>query len=202
MKRSNKTHSNSSALSALLMRTSNNNLEMHTGICRLPMVLGAAAVLLTATAAFAGNASTSASAGSNGRGPGTATATAQYNGTGPGFADTRTRSGLVSFGRGIAYGVDEHGITFSASNAVAGRFGAAVASTFNLSIGFDGSVSSSGGVSVAKNSPVRIATAGGFARTGSAPAVAAATAGGHTGPAGTVRANTYAHSTPRRVVWR
>jgi hypothetical protein len=166
------------------------------------IALATIALLLPASAANAGDATTSASAGSNGRGPGTATATAQYTGDGRGFTETKTKSGPISFGRGIAYGVDARGLTLSISNAVAGRFGAAVASTFNLSIGFDGSVASSGGLSVANGSPVRVANAGGFAKAGGGPAAAGATAGGHTGPAGTVKATTSAHSTPRRIVWR
>jgi hypothetical protein len=152
-----------------------------------------AAAMLTSSA-YAGEAATSASAGSSGRGPGMATATAQYTGDGRGFAETRTRSGPISMGRGVAYGMDEHGFTFSVSNAVAGRYGPAVASNFNFSIGFDGSVATSGGTSVARGSPARTAGAGGFARSVGGGPSAGATATGHTGPTGVVRATTYSRT--------
>jgi hypothetical protein len=201
MKRSTETNIGLRSLSVLRLESLLNTRKV-VARTRNMIAVATIALLLAASVANAGEASTSASAGSNGRGPGTASATAQYTGGGRGFTETRTRSGPISIGRGIAYGIDEHGITFSASNAVAGRFGPAVASTLNISIGFDGSVSSSGGVSVAKGSPIRLANAGGFARTGGGPAVAAASAGGHTGSSGTVRTNTYARSTPPRIVWR
>jgi len=174
------------------MKATNRNLRRASMGARTMWAAAISAAL--ATAAYAGEASTSASAASNGRAPGTATATAQYTGDGRGFAETRTRSGPVSMGRGIAYGVDEHGVTFSVSSAFAGRFGPAVASNFNLSIGVDGSVATSGGTSVARGSAVRTAGAGGFARSGSGGSTAGATATGHTGPAGVVRATTYSRT--------
>ncbi len=164
--------------------------------------LAAAAVLLAVSAASAGEASTSASAGSNGFGPGTASATAGYTGGGRGVARTQTRSGRnVNFGQGIAYGVDRNGISFSASNALATRFGPALASTFNISINRNGRVSGSFGSSVAGGSRHRTATAGGFARTGRNVPSAGATAGGRTGRRGFVRASTRSFSR-RRPFWR
>lgn len=153
--------------------------------------------LLVANAAWAGEAATSASAGSNGSRPGSASATASYTGNGRGFAQTSTRSGPVSVGRGIAYGVDRDGITFSASHAVATRFGPAVASTLNITIGRDGSVAHSTGLSIAGGNRTRVASAGGFSANhpGSA-AAAGATAGGHTGVRGRVQAMTDSRSLP------
>ena len=150
-------------------------------------LLAAVMALLIATAEVAaGEASTSASAGSTGRGPGTAAATAQYSGD-RGFARTDTRSGPVSFGRGIAYSVDRDRVSLSVSQAVAGLVGPAVASSFNLSIDRDGSVSRSSSLSVASGSPTRSATAAGCAGASRIETTAGATAAGHTGSSGVVR---------------
>lgn len=177
------------------MKRTNRKLQRASVAMKSVCVTAITAVL--SASAHAGEASTSASAGSTGRGPGTAAATAQYTGGGRGFAQTQTRSGSISMGRGIAYGVDQRGITLSVSNAIAGRFGPAVASNFNLTIGFDGSVAGSGGTSVARGSPVRTASAGGFASSGGGGTTAGVTAGGRTGPTGVVHATTYSQSTPR-----
>ena len=167
------------------------------------VVVALGSILLAAPLAAAGQASTSASAGSNGHGPGTAAATAEYTGDqGRGYADTRTRSGPVNYARGVAYGIDQNGISFSVSHAVAGRRGPAFASTYNLSIGFDGSISRSRGVSVANGSRSRTAHAGGFSRAGRGRTTAVATAGGRTGRRGYVRANTHTHTKRPRRVWR
>lgn len=166
---------------------------------RLAWTLAALLALLTAPLAFGGEASTSASAGSNGIGPGTATANAAYTGGGRGFARTQTRSGRVNFGRGVAYGIDRNGVSFSSSHAVAGRFGPAVARNFNITIGFDGRVTRSSGVSVASGSPAREAHAGGFANARRGNPTSVSTAGGRTGPRGFVRARTDAKSDFRRL---
>lgn len=164
--------------------------------------LAGAALLLAVSVANAGEASTSATAGSNGFGPGTASATAGYTGGGRGVARTQTHSGKnVSFGQGIAYGVDQNGITFSASNALAPRFGPALASTFNITINRNGRVAGSFGSSLAGGSRNRTATAGGFASTGRNVPSAGATAGGSTGPRGFVKASTRSFSS-RRPFWR
>ncbi len=163
----------------------------------------AALVLLSSSMLFAGEASTSATAGSNGgRRPGTAGATASYVGEGPGLARTTTRSGNVNYGRGVAFGVDDDGVSFSVSQALAGRVGPAIASTFNISLGFDGQVSASNGWSVADHSRTRTVNAGGFARSDRGNTISGATAGGSTGRFGTVKAKTESHSTPRQMNWR
>ncbi len=175
------------------------NMTMRMGT--LGGMAAALSLMAAATMAHAGTAATSATAGSNGFGPGTAAATAEYNGGGPGFARTNTRSGNVSYGRGTAFGVDQNGVSFSLSQALAPRFGPAIASTFNISVGFDGRVNTSVGNSVARGSPVREASAGGFASsnrfTGGS---AGATAGGRTGFGGRVDAQT--HSKSSRTLFR
>ena len=163
------------------------------------LAIAALTMGMTAAEAWAGDAATSASAGSNGRGPGTAAATAQYSGD-RGFARTDTRSGPVSYGSGVAYSVDRNGVSLSVSHAVAGVFGPAVASSFNLSIGRDGSVASSNSLSVAGGSVTRSASAGGFTSTGRSGATAGATAAGHTGSRGVVKVVTVSHT--RRVIVR
>lgn len=145
---------------------------------------------------FAGEASTSAAVTQIGLRPGTATANAAYVGDGRGQARTMTRSGRVSLAEGLAIGVDRDGIDFSVSYAVGGRFLPAVASTFNLSLGRDGSVASSGGLTVANPAPVRSVNAGGFARSQLGGSIAGATAGGRSDPHGKVTARTWSNSRP------
>jgi hypothetical protein len=152
-----------------------------------------------ASPAFGGEASTSAAATGNFRGPGTATASAGSIGPGQGFARTSTRSGNVNFASGVALHVDDSGMCFSASNALAGRFGAALATTFNLCIGRDGSVASSGGLSTADGGVSRGVSAGGFARMQPTGAVAGATAAARSDPREIAIGRTWSHSTPK---WR
>lgn len=158
-------------------------------------------LLMMAQTTLAGEAATSASAGSNGSGPGTATAGAEYRGGGPAYAQTRTQSGRVSFARGVAFGIDRNGISFSASHAVAGRRGPAIASNFNLSIGFDGQASSSNGLSIARGSRSRFAEAGGFTRADRWNPSSGSFARGRTGPRGRVRAWTQSRTSRRRHLW-
>lgn len=172
--------------------------KMKAGMSGLAVAMS---LLVSVTVANAGEAETSASAGSNGRGPGTASATAAYNGDGRGWANTTTRSGNVNYGRGTAFGIDRDGVNFSVSQAIAPRFGPAMASTFNVSIGFNGEVNSSHGLSTASGSRVREVNAGGSAGTdrfGRGHAIA--TAGGRTGNGGRVDAFTKSYS--RRPTWR
>ncbi|HKQ50231.1 MAG TPA: hypothetical protein VJZ71_19305 [Phycisphaerae bacterium] len=150
--------------------------------------------LIASLPAQAGEATTSAGVTQIGSRPGTANATAAYTGEGRGRAQTTTRSGRVTLAEGLAFGVDRDGIDFSVSYAVAGRFAPALASTFNLSIGRDGSVASSGGLSVAGNAPVRSVNAGGFARSQPGGSISGATAGGRSDPHGTVLAKTWSES--------
>ena len=159
------------------------------------------ATLMTLPAAWASDAQTSATAGSNRYNPtGTAGATASYDGR-VGFARTDANSGPVSTARGVAVGVDEDGISLSVSNAVAPRFGSAIATTFNLSIGRDGEVSSGLGLSVADGPISRSATAGGQASTGRNGNSATALAGGQTDRYGRVHATTDTNQyRPDRVV--
>ena len=116
--------------------------------------------------ALASEAETSATAGSNrDQRNGTAAATARYEGT-IGFARTNTRSGRLSTARGVAVGVDENGLSLSVSQALAPRNGPAIATNFNLSLGRDGSVSGSTGMSRASGPIHRSATASGRTGTG------------------------------------
>ena len=160
-----------------------------------------AAMLITPAAALAGEAETSASAGSNRyQRNGTAAATARYDGN-LGFARTNTRSGPVSSARGVAVGVDRNGLSLSVSNAAASRFGPAVATTFNLSIDRDGSVSRSGGLAVSQGPIHRSATAGGRVGTGRQGHAPMAFATGETDRFGRVHAVTRSRDhRPRRVV--
>jgi hypothetical protein len=121
---------------------------------------------LFAAAAFASDAETSATAGPGRYGTGTAGATAHYEGD-YGFARTDSRTGQVNVARGVAVGVDEDGISLSLSNALAPRYGPAVATNFNMSIGADGRVSSSTGRAEA-DGPATVAVAGGTNTAGRA----------------------------------
>ncbi len=163
---------------------------------RLTSAIAIAGLLTTVTSAMAGQAESSAAASSNGWGPGTATATAGYHGGGVGFAQTDTRSGNVNLARGLSFGFDGQGLSLSSSYAVAPQLGPALAGTFNLAIGTDGSVSHSTGRTVALGDSSRQAQAGGFASPGYAgrPALAGATASGRTGQRGRVMAGTRSQS--------
>ncbi len=174
-------------------------LKLETSRLHKLLAMGAASamsLMLLASTVRAGEASSSATASNLG----TAAATAGYNGDGRGYVQTQTRTGNVNVARGVAVGVDQNGITFSASNAVASRFlPAAVASNLNITIGFNGQVASSGGISVAQGPVQRTASAGGFASNNRFNATAGSTAGGSTDRFGTVRANTFSRSTPARL---
>ncbi len=121
-----------------------------------------------------------------------------YNGGGPGYAQTQTRSGPVSFGQGVAFGVDRDGVSFSASQAVATPHGPAVATTFNLTVGFNGQTASSQGLSVAGGSRQRQARASGSTGLRHGRPTAISRAGGRTGHRGFVRAKTRSRSTQFR----
>lgn len=164
--------------------------------------LAAILMMSAASAARANEAATSASVTQFGHLPGTASATASYLGNGIGQARTHTRSGQVSFGQGVAFGVSPEGISFSASYAIGGRFIPATASTFNMSIGRDGSVAGSNGLVVASPAPINSASAGGFARSQFGGSVAGATVGGRSDPFGQVIGRTNSFSTPPRRSWR
>lgn len=147
--------------------------------------------------AMAGEASSDAWANSHG----SAGANAAYNGDGRGWAKTTTRTGNVNYGRGTSFGIDRDGVSFSVSQALAPRFGPALASTFNVSIGFDGDVNTSHGSSIARGGNVREVNAGGFASSNRYNGgTSGATAGGRTGPSGRVVAETKSNS--RRVFWK
>ncbi|MEK6643975.1 MAG: hypothetical protein AABZ08_08700 [Planctomycetota bacterium] len=145
---------------------------------------------------MAGEATSNATATGNAFGPGTAAATAGYIGDGRGYARTDTRTGAVNFASGMSIGVDNRGVCFSASNALAGRFGPAIASNLNICIGRDGSVASSGGLSTAQGGLARTVSAGGFARTNLGGALAGSTVGGRTDRGGTVTGRTWSDSMP------
>lgn len=146
--------------------------------------------------AMAGEAFSNATATGNRFGPGNAAATAGYTGNGQGYARTDTRTGQVNFASGVAIGLDERGLTFSASNALAGRFGPAIASNLNITIGRDGSVASSGGLSTAQGGVSRTVSAGGFARNGQGGAVAGSAVGGRSTFGGKVTGQTWSNSMP------
>ncbi len=159
-------------------------------------------LLMTAAIAQGGEATTSASANSNGMGPGTASATANYSGRGQGFARTRTQSGNLSFGRGVAFGIDRNGVNFSTSSAFAPALGPAVASNFNLSVAFNGEVSGSHGLSVAGGSRQRSAHAGGSSKIRRGRATSISRAGGRTARRGFVRARTRSRASRGVPRWR
>ena len=163
------------------------------------MTLNLVVTLGLTAAALASEAETSATAGSNRFfRNGDASATARYEGT-RGFAHTDSQSGAVNTARGVAVGVDRDGISLSVSNAVAPRFGPAVATNFNLSIDRDGGVSHSTGVSVA-NSPIsRSVTAGGNTSAGYGAPTATSIASGRTDRFGRVEATTHSRSLPAPV---
>lgn len=169
---------------------------------RLARLTATLATLALTHAAVASEAQTSASAGSNRYARnGTATATASYEGD-VGFARTDTRSGSVNLARGVAVGFDEDGLSLSISNAIAPRFGPAIATNFNLSIDTDGDVSASRGLAIASGPLSRTATAGGVTANGRgllAPA-ASSFASGETDRHGRVIARTSAFSSPRPVI--
>jgi len=153
---------------------------------------------LLASQALGSEARTSAGAGS-GR---AASATASYQGT-AGFAHAESRDGPVSLARGVAVGVDEHGVSLSVSNAIAGRFGPAVATSFNLTIGTDGSVAHGQSRVIAEGPLSRSARAGG--QTGirpGRPASASAWGGGRTDRFGRVRVSAHSSSRPGRPILR
>lgn len=145
-------------------------------------------LLLAPKLVLAADAETDASANAR-PGGGSAAATARYDGD-HGFARTDTRTGQVNVARGVAVGVDEHGLALSVSNAVAPRHGPAIGTTFNLNIGRDGDVSGSTGVSIAGGGLERGVTVGGNAGD-RRPAVALAS--GVTRGGGRVVAVTNAH---------
>ncbi len=168
-------------------------------------ILTAATAMMTlmTTSAFASDAATSATAGSNRyHRNGTAQATAHYDGI-LGFARTDTQSGSVNLARGVAVGVDQSGLSLSVSNAIAPRFGPALAISFNLSIDRDGRVSRSLGTTVADGPIQRSATAGGRVSTGRHGNAATAFASGKTDRFGRVSAKTDSKQyRPRRVLVR
>lgn len=161
---------------------------------RIMSIAATFTLLSTVAAAWGGEAETSATAGGHRYRPnGTAAATARYTGD-IGFAQTRSRSGKISTARGLAVGFDENGLTLSASNAVAGRFGLAVATNFNLSIGIDGSISHSQGAVVAIGPVHHSASAGGRATAGRHDSGAVSRAAGRSDRRGSVQARTDSRS--------
>ncbi len=164
-------------------------------ISKLQAILIGGLLSLASAAGYASDAETSASATAGRGSAGTATGTARYNGD-VGFARSDTRTGAVNSARSVAVGVDPDGVSLSFSLALAPNGGPAIATNFNMSIGTDGQVATSNGVSVASGGVVRTATAGG--QTGVTPAGASATsvAGGQTLGGGRVNATVHSDSTP------
>lgn len=145
------------------------------------------------TNALAAGAGTSANAGSSWNSSnGTAGATAEYQGD-HGWTRTDARSGRVNTATGVAVGADSDGISLSVSNALAPRNGPALASNFNLSIGRDGQVSSSFGLSAAGGPLYREASAGGGTATRRHGGGAVSEAGGRSDDFGSVTTRTGAN---------
>lgn len=164
-------------------------------------VVALSCVALVVPFAGASGAGSSATAGYDRatRG-GVAEATAHYDGR-IGWARTNTETNRRgSNAQGLAVGVDDDGVSLSVSNAIAPRRGPALATTFNLSIGRDGDVSSSVGLSTANGPIAREATAGGETATRRSGGTAAAFADGRTDRFGRVDTVTHANQTPRRFV--
>ena len=168
---------------------------------RMETTLATVLALLCSTPAWASEAETSASAGSSRyRNNGTAAATARYSGD-IGSARTQSRSGKVNVARGVAWGLDKNGLSLSVSNAVAPKHGPAVATTFNLSIGRDGRVSHSTGLTISKGPIHRSASAGGRVATKRRTGGATSFAAGKLDRFGRVRAATRSRQhQPRRFV--
>ena len=152
-------------------------------------VLAAFAILSFAVPSFGSDAQTSATAAAGNGRSGTAAATAHYEGD-AGFARTETRTGAVNIARAVAVGIDEHGLSFSLSTAIAPKNGRAIAANFNLSIDADGGSAHSVGKTVSTGGAARSASAGGSTSTGSNGSVAASRASGSTSFGGVVRAET------------
>jgi len=157
--------------------------------------LGILLVLSMSGIVAASEAETSARAGSRRGQSGTAEAMARYQGD-IGAARTSTQSGRISLARGLAWGLDENGLSLSASHAVAGRRNA-VARNFNLTIGTDGRVAVSGGRSVSVGSRYRSAGAGGLAGSQRGGSYAVSSAHGQSDRRGVVRTQTYSRSSRR-----
>ncbi len=167
------------------------------------MRLAAMGLMLSgASAALASEAETRASADGRRGGAGTASAEARYEGD-VGFARTDSRSGNVSSARGVAVGLDEDGLSFSISNAIAGRRGIALASNLNITIGLDGEVAVSGGNSVARGPISRGASAGGLASNNGGIARAISEAAARSDRFGSARASTWSESSRgHRAIYR
>jgi len=159
-------------------------------------MLGAAG----ATMVLGGEASTWASARNGGGGnAGSAAAWANYEGDdGRAVTRTRTRTGTVTIARGLTIGFDRDGLDVSFSHAIAGKVGPAYAGTFNLSIGYDGSVAGSYGGAVSQGGWARSAEAGGSTRSDRWGTNALASASGNTVGWGTVNARTDSFSRQAR----
>jgi hypothetical protein len=151
--------------------------------------------------AWAGESTTNAWANNGwGRNSGTAGALANYDGgDGIGIARTGTRTGMVNLARGVAVGFDRDGLDFSFSSAIAPRFGPAYAGTFNLSIGFNGSVAGSYGGALSAGGNARSVEAGGTTLSGRGGATAQAHATGSALPWGVVKAQTDSYS--QKAYW-
>ncbi|MGE3181447.1 MAG: hypothetical protein AB7N71_07450 [Phycisphaerae bacterium] len=151
--------------------------------------------------ALASSAGSSATAGYDNRTRGgVAEATAEYDGR-IGWARTNTETNRRgSNAQGVAVGVDNDGVSLSVSNAHATNRGPALASTFNLSIGRDGDVSTSFGLTTANGPIAREASAGGETATRRSGGTAVAYADGATDRFGRVDSFTHAEQTPARSI--
>jgi hypothetical protein len=153
-------------------------------------------VALISMQAFAGVAGSSANAGTAGGGHANATADYQGNG-GVGFARTDTDTGAVNHARGVAFGADSDSMDLSWSQATAPQHGPGIASNFNLSIGYDGEVSGSFGMSTANGGRDRQVEAGGTTGHNRVTGGASTSyATGNTTGGGVVRANTGSYNRP------
>jgi len=163
-------------------------------------ITGCMLTLCFAGVAAASEAETDAWANSDRRPTGTAGASARYEGD-VGWTRTDAESGRVSLARGIAVGLDEDGLSFSASHALSARNGLAFAGNLNLSIGLDGQVSVSGGRSVAAGPVQRSAQAGGIANARRFGTTSLADVSARSDRYGRAEAQTFSrNSAPRRIL--
>jgi hypothetical protein len=167
-------------------------MTMNTQAAKMAVIMA----LMMSAPALAADGETSASA-SSGRGrSGTAAASAHYAGD-VGFARSDTRTGRINLARGVALGVDENGLALSVSTAIAPRFGPAIATTFNMSLGRDGHSSASFGTALAQGPAERGVSAGGA--TTSRPGGATIASASGQAPGGVVRVAAGSQDHPPRM---
>ncbi|MGB0715463.1 MAG: hypothetical protein ACPGXK_06270 [Phycisphaerae bacterium] len=154
------------------------NSKQMTMMLATLVALPAMAVMSNAESkAQAAEASSGARAGHDGYGNRQAEANAEYDGH-LGYANTRSRTGPVSTARGVAWGLDEDGLSISLSHAISGPLGLSAARNLNLSIGTNGEVAMSRGQADSRGNRESSAYAGGGSGVRNGQPVAYGEAGG------------------------